>query len=125
MTYREALTIGKKIDGTIKCTFATLYDAKGQPLFSVQRRDAVRGMTYAGGYSDESTMQDVTITDLQSGVWVEGNRFGGEGLSMSVDLPIVQVAGEISNERLIAAQLIDAARDVIVAKLELAPKVWK
>lgn len=42
MYYKEAFAIGSVIEGTIKCTFAEVYDSAGQKLFSFQNKNFSR-----------------------------------------------------------------------------------
>lgn len=129
MEYREALHTGSKADGVIKCTYATIYDAQGKALFSMQNVDAEYGVTYEGGYKEgESTKQDMIITQLSPDVYFADSGFGGVtsgdadirgGITMKV--PLVEIT-TISNERLVPAKLttegkkliIDACKDVRV-----------
>ena len=133
MKYREALNIGYEADGTIKCTFATLYDENGKNLFSIQRKDAVRGMVYTGDASNaeavlSSGLAMCNTIDLQSGVWVESNRYSeSDGFSISVDIPLVTITGEPSTERLVPCKLIPGAIELLQNKLKNTKKVtmWK
>ena len=125
MTYREALNIGMVADGTIKCTYAILYDETGKKLFSLQRRDAIRGLNYTGGYSDASSLADIETVDLKSGVWVDSNGFAEDGFSISVDIPLVSITGEPSNKKFVPCMLIDGAKDVLANKLANTPRVNK
>ena len=127
MEYREALHIGSKADGVIKCTYATIHDAQGNRLFSLQNVNAQYGVTYEGGYREgESTKQDMIITQLTPDVYFADSGFGGVtsgdadirgGITMKV--PLVEIT-TISNARLVPAKLttegkkliIDACKDV-------------
>ena len=120
MNYHQALTIGTRADGTIKCTYATLYDEKGQQLFSIQHKDAVRGITYDNYDASVVSAQQHGIITLQDGVWVDK-----DGLAISVDVPLVEVSGTDSTRKYVPCRLIDGAREVLIEKLKLAPKVVK
>lgn len=131
MKYREALNIGYEADGTIKCTFATLYDENGKNLFSIQRKDAVRGMVYTGDATNAEAVLNSGLAmwntiDLQSGVWVESNRYSeSDGFSISVDIPLVTITGEPSAERLVPCKLIPGAIALLQNKLKNTKKVTR
>lgn len=119
MTYRESLNIGTRADGIIKCTFATIYDADGKGLFSLQRKDAEKLINYKGGYSDASSMQDAIITQGQPDVYFSDGGHGsayGRDTDMrgaiTFDMPLV-IIDRISDERLVPAKLTEKAIDVI------------
>lgn len=134
MTFREALHIGSKAEGTIKCTYATIYDATGKGLFSLQREKASRGYEYRGGYSDGASMSDVDLVELNNGVWFnEGGTYRDTDIAgkVSYQLPMVRVTAE-STDRLIPATLTAEAIDIITAALSKMKatkftvwKVWK
>lgn len=121
MEYREALHIGSKADGVIKCTYATIYDAQGNKLFSLQNVNAQYGVEYEGGYSEgESNKQDMIITQLSPDVYFADSGFGGVtsgdadirgGITMKV--PLVEIT-TISNERLVPAKLTTEGKKLII-----------
>lgn len=121
MEYREALHIGSKADGVIKCTYATIHDAQGNRLFSLQNVNAQYGVTYEGGYREgESTKQDMIITQLTPDVYFADSGFGGitsgdadirGGITMKV--PLVEIT-TISNERLVPAKLTTEGAKLII-----------
>lgn len=121
MEYREALHTGSKADGVIKCTYATIYDAQGKALFSMQNVNAQYGVTYEGGYREgESTKQDMIITQLTPDVYFADSGFGGVtsgdadirgGITMKV--PLVEIT-TISNERLVPAKLTTEGAKLII-----------
>lgn len=121
MKYKEALHTGLKADGVIKCTYATIYDAQGKALFSMQNVDAEYGVTYEGGYKEgESTKQDMIITQLTPDVYFADSGFGGVtsgdadirgGITMKV--PLVEIT-TISNERLVPAKLTTEGAKLII-----------
>lgn len=121
MEYREALHTGSKADGVIKCTYATIYNAQGKALFSMQNIDAQYGVTYEGGYREgESTKQDMIITQLTPDVYFADSGFGGVtsgdadirgGITMKV--PLVEIT-TISNERLVPAKLTAEGAKLII-----------
>lgn len=121
MEYREALHTGSKADGVIKCTYATIYDAQGKALFSMQNVDAQYGVEYEGGYREgESTKQDMIITQLTPDVYFADSGFGGVtsgdadirgGITMKV--PLVEIT-TISNERLVPAKLTTEGAKLII-----------
>lgn len=121
MEYREALHTGSKADGVIKCTYATIYDAQGKALFSMQNVNAQYGVTYEGGYREgESTKQDMIITQLTPDVYFADSGFGGVtsgdadirgGITMKI--PLVEII-TISNERLVPAKLTTEGAKLII-----------
>lgn len=121
MEYREALHTGSKADGVIKCTYATIHDAQGNRLFSLQNVNAQYGVTYEGGYREgESTKQDMIITQLTPDVYFADSGFGGVttgdadirgGITMKV--PLVEIT-TISNERLVPAKLTTEGAKLII-----------
>jgi hypothetical protein len=121
MEYREALHTGSKADGVIKCTYATIYDAQGKALFSMQNVNAQYGVTYEGGYREgESTKQDMIITQLTPDVYFADSGFGGVtsgdadirgGITMKV--PLVEIT-TISNDRLVPAKLTTEGAKLII-----------
>lgn len=121
MEYREALHTGSKADGVIKCTYATIYDAQGKALFSMQNVDAQYGVEYEGGYREgESTKQDMIITQLTPDVYFADSGFGGVtsgdadirgGITMKI--PLVEIT-TISNERLVPAKLTTEGAKLII-----------
>ena len=120
MKYREAFAIGSVCDGVIKCTFATIYDEKGRGMFSLQRSDAIMNIGYKGGYSDNSSWDDVFMTEVSPGLYFGDNTFtlrhyGDADIdgAITFDLPLV-IINQISNDRLVPAMLTDQAVDIIV-----------
>lgn len=121
MEYREALHTGSKADGVIKCTYATIYNAQGKALFSMQNVDAQYGVEYEGGYREgESTKQDMIITQLTPDVYFADSGFGGVtsgdadirgGITMKI--PLVEIT-TISNERLVPAKLTTEGAKLII-----------
>lgn len=121
MEYREALHTGLKADGVIKCTYATIYNAQGKALFSMQNIDAQYGVEYEGGYREgESTKQDMIITQLSPDVYFADSGFGGVtsgdadirgGITMKI--PLVEIT-TISNERLVPAKLTAEGAKLII-----------
>ncbi len=120
MNYCEALKIGKKAEGTIKCTFATIYDEDGKGLFSLQRVKAQYGVEYKNGYSMESKESDMTITQLSPDIYFTDAGFGGANQThdsditggITFDIPLVY-AMQISNDRLVPAKLTEKAIEII------------
>lgn len=55
MKYKEAMAIGSVVDGVIKCTWAMVYDAAGNKVYSLQNRNYSKDTTvayYEGGNGD-------------------------------------------------------------------------
>ena len=139
MRYREALKIGKRAEGTIKCTFATIYDAAGHGLFSMQRVHQNRVVNWKGEYNDNNSWNDAIIIPTGDNVYFSDSR-NGSGLNANMDgelkggvtfdLPFV-VADTISNERLVPVKLTETAIEVIKQACEnvkitkfIVEKVW-
>ena len=119
MDYRDALHIGSKAEGIIKCTFATVYDEKGTGLFSLQRVKAQFGVDYKDGYSDETTKDDWILTQLTPNIYFADNRYGVNQThdaeltgGITFDMPLVSVS-EISSERLVPARMTAEAINII------------
>lgn len=121
MTYREALHIGSKAEGIIKCTYATIYADEKTPLFSMQRVKAIKGIVFENGYSDEANLNDAQIVQLSPNLyWVDGgSRYGGADARVSVEFPMVQVTS-VENSRLVHATLLPEAVAIIQDSLRNA-----
>lgn len=120
MKYREAFAIGSVCDGMIKCTFATIYDESGMGLFSLQRKDTEKGITWKGGYSDNSTWNDAIIYQAQPNLYFVDSGHGGASSgdakirgAIGFDMPLVQIT-EISSRRLVPAKLTEEAIEIII-----------
>lgn len=118
MLFREALRIGSKAEGIIKCTFATIYDKNGKGLFSLQRTKALRLI--------DTT--DNTWTQVNDGVFFVDNQrklqeahYAGTETELhggiTIDFPLVTIS-EVSNERLIPARLTAEAVELIMKACE-------
>lgn len=140
MTYREALAIGTKADGAIKCTFATIYaDPEGkQPLFSLQRDKTNYNWLYKNknqlefvqGENGELIPQSSTFQLANGLYFYDGeSRYGGaDGWLYEIEIPIVRVDG-IENSRCVPATLLSDALDLIKkaianVKKRTLYKVW-
>ena len=97
MTYQEALQQGATAEGTIKCTYAILYDEEGNKLFSIQR-------TLPHKWKDK-------LLD-------ENGRFIGineDGLTVITDttkyadLGLVYVNGAPKDEKIVPCKITDTA----------------
>lgn len=115
MRYKEALNIGSVCEGTIQCTYATIYDASGKGLFSLQRKQATRFYNYTSG-------GDVFITDTGKGVdfgMNDGSPFSGTDIDgrITIEMPLVYVT-EHSDATLVPAHLTDEAIEIITRALE-------
>ena len=114
------------------CTFATIYDADGKGLFSLQRAHQNKVVSYKGGYSDESKESDMIYTTTGDNVYFtdsgyrgDVNDYGDADIKggITIDLPFV-VADSISNARLVPAKLTETAIEIIKKACENA-KVTK
>lgn len=102
MEYREALHIGSKAEGVIKCTYARLYD---QPvskeeqnlkyLFSLQRKDAAEVVVYGPDANGDGIPDYITETGRkeQHDAIEFDSRFQDEDGVIYYDLPMVVVDG--------------------------------
>lgn len=127
MKYREALKIGNRADGAVKCTYATIYDKDQKPLFSLQKESTKKLINWQGGdWNENMTWADATIIDINKGFYLYdgGSRYGGENIGIHVNLPVV-VAKGLSNDRLVPAYIYDDARDLILAYIKETKKVSK
>jgi hypothetical protein len=128
MKYREALQVGTEAEGTIQCTYATIYDKDGHALFSLQRkrfqdtevyREMVMkyGQNYEGEYEGNTTFTDnyVYTGDGKEGIilWTTGRlTTGGDGGAntapkaiIDFDVPLV-VVDRYSADRLVPCKLL-------------------
>lgn len=103
MTYQEALTIGSKAEGTIKCTYATLYDKNGNPLFSIQKSKPYRWTSNL--YDENGVYTGIDEEHLKQFVEVAETRFG-DGFLYSMELAIVEVEGNVSDSKLVPCTLL-------------------
>ena len=115
MWYKQALKIGKS-EGIIQCTYAILYDEKGDPLFALQRKKfedeiPVNNSDY-GDYAGE----DVLIPYLGAGaegvvLWNTGSNFTGrtETGYIVFDMPLVE-ATQYSSEKYVPVKLLYDAK---------------
>ena len=88
MKYKAAFNIGSQIEGTIQCTYATIFDATGRALFSIQSK---------------------VSNKLMAAITQTGDR---ESMEMYFDFPMV-VADGYSADRLVPATLTYEAQDLI------------
>lgn len=109
MEYREALHIGSKADGVIKCTYATIYDAQGNKLFSLQN---VNAQYYIEQKEEDDYGRDITITQLAPDVYFANNP-GFQG-TITMKIPLVQVDTISDNNRFIPAKLTAEAKELII-----------
>lgn len=115
MTYQEALRIGTKAQGTIKATYAELYDENGKKLFSIQKkqpRKYVQKLYDEKGKfigNDEYTQQYVQLTE--------------DGMDYSLDLAIVEAyASELSTDKLVPCYLLYDTYVYLKAAIEASRK---
>lgn len=104
MRYADAFKIGSKIEGVIQCTYATIYDAAGNGLFSLQRTKK----TLTGNWLYEWRGDDVYFDNQGDRSYVDAEIGGG----ITVELPMVQ-ATEYSTDTLVPAKLTYEAVDII------------
>lgn len=105
MDYKEALTIGRVAEGTIKCTFATLYDKNGERLFSIQRVPALKFQDklydengYFKGYDKERFEYFAKVAETARG-----------DFDYSIQLGIVYASGQPQDGKLVPVKLTDEA----------------
>lgn len=126
MDYREALHIGSKAEGVIKCTFARLYDrpvSKEEQnfryLFSLQRRDAGKLVYYPNG--DMSVAPQLVTDKNRDGVWFKNANEDGY---IAIDLPIVTVS-EIADGVVVPAQFTPEAIEILRdAMSKVKSRMW-
>ena len=88
MKYKAAFNVGSQIEGTIQCTYATLYNKNGKALFTIQSKGS----------------EKIAAAITQSGDL--------ETLDMYFTFPMV-VASSYSADRLVPAVLTYEAKDLI------------
>ena len=113
MTYEEALRIGTKAQGTIKCTYATLYDSldaetgggknsKGKgTLFSLQK--AKPHKFYRKLYDDNGMWTGYDETTALE--YISVNSYGNVDYALE-DIAVVQVEGEPATTKLVPCMLL-------------------
>lgn len=139
MKYRQALEIGDS-EGIIQCTYATIYEAGGKPLFSLQRRkfeqhldknildaqysedpndhyDSDRNNQFADAVYTGSGKEGIIAWDY--GYWLTQAETG----YIDFDLPLVAASYPASSERLVPVKLLpDAVLYIEKTLLSLKPK---
>lgn len=149
MKYREALQVGTQAEGTIQCTFATIYDKDGNALFSLQRKrfedsDAYREMVmkygegYEGEYEGNTTFTEnyVYTGDGKEGIimWADsahGLTVGGDGGSntkpvgiITFDVPLV-VVNQYSADKLVPCKLLYPTVEYLRRTIQSSKKYTK
>lgn len=109
MEYREALHTGSKADGVIKCTYATIYDAQGKALFSMQN---VNAQYYIEQKEEDDYGRDITIRQLAPDVYFANNPYF-QG-TITIKIPLVQVDTISDNKRFVPAKLTADAKELII-----------
>ena len=115
MRYKDALAIGTS-EGTIQCTYAIIYDAKGNKLFALQRKgfeqrlDNVMDLQQGNdSYQASTNFTSVTYTGHGAeGIvaWDDGSYLTNVETGYIVfDMPLVR-AKQHSNDRLIPVTLL-------------------
>lgn len=99
MTYQEALRIGNKAQGTLRCTYAELYDKNGKKLFSIQKvqpREYIERLYDENGKflgNDKYTQHFVELTD--------------DGMKYTLSLALVEVEkSELTTNKLVPCYLL-------------------
>ena len=124
MKYREAFAIGSVCEGTIQCTYATIFDANGNGLFSLQHNKTMRSYKYLpdGGVLINEITPDVFF-ESQYGDTYAGRRDTDLNGGITIDLPMVYIT-EISDDTLVPAHLTEDALSVIGKAIEKM-KIYK
>ena len=99
MIYNEAFKIGSKIEGTIKCTYATIYDKDGNNLFSIQSSKTLYGVTWKN--NDDSNLENAIVTQLSADLYFcdcVSFNYGRSDLRgrISAPIPFVQADTQIT-----------------------------
>ena len=144
MKYKQALTVGTQAEGTIQCTYATLYDKRGRALFSLQRKNFEQSDAYleylheygydgTAQYGDNKTIAEnyVYTADGQEGVILWDMHGRGQvdidnaptGL-ITFDVPLVAV-DSYSPDRLVPCKLLLPAVEYLQRTIKSAKKVTK
>ena len=140
MDYREALHIGSKAEGVIKCTFARLYDrpvSKEEQnfryLFSLQRKDAAEVVTYGPDANGDGIPDYITKTGRkeQHDVIEFDPRFQDKDGTIYYDFPVV-VADGLADGVVVPAHLTPEAIEILkyaISKMKVRKwtvyRVWE
>lgn len=117
MKYRGAFSIGNVCEGTIQCTYATIYDASGKGLFSLQKNKTQYAYSYKStGGAIVQKLGDNIFFDARQGDVGAGRDTDMRG-GITINLPLVYIT-EISDDTLVPAYLTDDAVEVISKALE-------
>ena len=114
MRYASAFKIGAACEGMIQCTYATIYDASGKGLFSLQRTQSTKrySQTSYGGVI-QTKAEDNVYFDNQGDRSFRDTEIGG---GITIDLPLVY-ATEHSDDTYVPAYLTGDAIDIITRAL--------
>lgn len=133
MDYREALHIGSKAEGVIKCTFARLYDRPVSKqaqnlayLFSLQRKDAAEVVTYGPDANGDGIPDYITKTGRkeQRDVIEFDSRFQDVDGTIYYDFPVV-VADGLSDGVVVPAHLTPEAVEILrYAMSKMKTRKW-
>ena len=144
MKYKEALQIGTQAEGTIQCTYATIYDANHRPLFSLQRKNFDKSDAYwefmreygdgstPGRESNQTIAENFVYTaDGQEGVILWDLHGRGQvdidnaptGI-ITFDVPLV-VVDQYSEDQYIPCKLLYPTVEYLQRTIQSAKKVKK
>lgn len=128
MWYRQAMAFGDS-EGTIQCTFATIYDAQGRSVFSLQRENFKLKEQYYNAYFQSDKWLNGhyknnlghygSLVYTGSGAegifyWDQGGEFTRDSLTgyISIDFPLVY-AEKWSGAKVVPVKLLQPAVDFI------------
>lgn len=133
MWYKKAMAFGDS-EGTIQCTYATIYDAQGRKVFSLQRRNFGRKESYNSAYfltdawlnghyqNNMGRYGSLVYTGAgKEGIfyWDQGGEFSRDSMTgyVNIDFPLVY-AEKWSGERLVPVKLLPVAVDFIKRSID-------
>lgn len=107
MEYTEALKIGSKVDGYIKCTYAELLGIDSGKLFSLQR---------------SALSVNVAKEELEQNIGEVDNPNADLSLFTQYDMPIVRAVSRF-NSKMVDVKLSSFAKDYILTHLARLDKI--
>lgn len=122
-TYKEALHIGSKAEGTIKAAFAEFFDADGKKCFSLQRKNFTQTETLKSGevLIAQTGQRTYDFVKAPAGVGAAND------LTIDIDIPVCKTYAPASDADKVPVTVTDSAREYIETKiLKKVPtyRVW-
>lgn len=118
MTYKQALNIGVEAVGTVKCTYAMLYDKSGNKLFSFQRLDSMYtwepNEELSARLGQTALVRRPDLSEADTSAYYYSAMNGTNTVNMP-DVPVVRATQYVSGEKRVPVYLTDAAKQWIEA----------